>query len=101
MNDCCEHNSKCRWAVGSNMPGYMPDGHVSHYANWRDARESYLDEIDRALDAEHDAHEGGTGMEFDDLDSSFQQHRTALLKHKRTTEAQFKVGQYLYWLARI
>lgn len=32
MNDCCSDNDKCRWGVGSNMPGYMPDADVAHFS---------------------------------------------------------------------
>lgn len=105
MNDCCQHNSKCRWAVGSNMPGYVPDSEVMHYANYVDALNAYIASVEQALDAEAEAHENGTGMEFDELCAVFEAHEQLLLKRAKKkakrTEAEFTVGQYVYWISRM
>lgn len=106
MNDCCEHNAKCRWGVGSNMPGYMPDGDVEHFANYPDALKAYLGSVAQAISDDGEAYEGGTGQEYDELAATFRLHADLLkrrLVRKRTkhTEAEFRVGQYVHWLARI
>lgn len=106
MNDCCEHNAKCRWGVGSNMPGYMPDSHVEHFANYSDALKAYLGSVEQAIIDDGEAYEGGTGLEYDELVLTFGLHADLLkgrLARKRTkyTEAAFRVGDYVHWLARI
>jgi hypothetical protein len=41
-NECCEHNEKCNWAVGSNFPGYLPENHAEHFSDWYDAYEYFM-----------------------------------------------------------
>lgn len=36
-NNCCPHLRECRWAVGSNIPNYVPEDHVEHFDNFHSA----------------------------------------------------------------
>lgn len=43
-NICCKHLESCRYAVGSNMPGFMPDEPAEHFACYADAK-TFFDEL--------------------------------------------------------
>ena len=95
MNDCCEHNDKCRWAVGSNMPGCMPDGDVAHLANWQDAIACLIEDCERALDEV-------------DNPQCYKIERRALERwakqaraREKSGERSLKIGDYLYWVCRM
>src|SRR5262245_44656084 len=38
------------WVAGCNMPGYMPDSDPSGFADWDDARDSIVSDLERARD---------------------------------------------------
>jgi hypothetical protein len=40
------------WAVGNNMPGYMPEGEVWITSDWEAARDSLIDDLQRAADSD-------------------------------------------------
>ena len=105
MSDCCEGHGKCRWAVGSNMPGYMPDSDASHFANYREAVEAHLDDIDRAIDSEAEMDGGDEPDHIVQLEARSKEHadilRKAIKQRKRAHEASFRVGNYVYWLSRM
>lgn len=96
-NECCEHLRQCKWAVGSNMPGYMPDSDVAHYGNFRDALASYADDVNRAIEDSHETESDQYKAEK----RQFAGQLRAIRKHRKAIEAQFHVGAYVYWLARI
>lgn len=107
MNDCCEHNSKCKYGVGSNMPGYMPDSDVAHFANYADALASFASDTERAIG---DYIEGlleaePISMRRDEVDAADEalvQQRKAMLKNARKrVDRQIHIGAYVYWLSAI
>ena len=92
MNDCCEDNSKCRWGVGANMPGYMPDNDVAHFANWKDARAYYVEEVSRAIEE----------AEKPECYSVEKRGAERAAKARKAQEFQSgKIENYIYWLSRI
>ena len=95
MNECCEHNSKCRWAVGSNMPGYMPDNHVEHFANYRDALRCFASDVERALDDLPDDEQHRYTIERAALKRWQSKARTKAAEH------QVRIGDYVYWVSRV
>ena len=82
---------KMRWVVGANMPGYMPDGDVSHFPNWADARDCFIADVERAI-------------EDSDNPQCYKIERGTierLRKQHVTGEAQTKIGDYIYWLMKL
>lgn len=110
MNDCCEHNSKCKYGVGSNMPGYMPDSDVAHFANYADALASFAEHTERAIgdyiegELAHLKELGDDQAQnaVDAADEALVQQRKAVLKNARKcVDRQMQIGNYVYWLSAI
>lgn len=79
MNECCEHNPNgCNWAVGHNMPGYMPDNPAEHFEDWEDAFDHFEELCEDFGVSGTDRAVNGRNIE---------------LTHKRTGE--------IFWLVRI
>lgn len=95
MNDCCENEGKCRWSVGSNMPGYMPDSDPAHFTNYRDALRCFASEVERALEELPD-----------DEQHRYKIERAALKRWQgkartKAAEQTVLIGDYVYWVSRI
>lgn len=110
MGECCEDNVRCVWAVGWNMPGYMPDSEPMHFETWQEARDAYCDELLRAADEHAEGLESFGAADKDaadpeatmaELDATIAAHIALLKARTAETEASFDIGQYRYWLERM
>lgn len=96
MNTCCEHNTKgCNWAVGSNMPGYMPDDHAEHYGNWLDARQAFISAIKEAAQGDD------VEDQSDAVNRAVDEAVRYLRRNGPAREASVHIGRYVYWLTRM
>lgn len=100
MNDCCKDNDKCRWAVGDNMPGFMPDNHVDHFANWHDARRAFINALERAAE---DIEDDVTADETDTSDAAdtVLEARKRLRRSGKARECEVYIGDRVYFLSRM
>lgn len=81
--------SKARWAVGFNMPGYMPDNEPSVYSNWRDAHAALVSELRYSID------NGG------DDESALLEAAASAEAMRKYSEFGMTAGTYHYWLSRV
>jgi len=78
------------WAVGYNMPGFMPDNDPSYFTTYDEAREYLIDELTRAAD---EAEDDANALPY-----------TNAIYHVKATETGAEYGQtigaYHWWLSR-
>ena len=79
------------WAVGWNMPGYMPDSDPSAFSDWDAARDYLYSELERAAE------------EIDSPEEAEALHETALRVSELDDGAEFgeTTGAYHWWLTNL
>jgi hypothetical protein len=87
------------WAVGWNMPGYMPDAEPSHHAEWSDARDSLIETLrlncDEAFDLANDITTAKARCAV--YDAAIE----ALDALDEGAEFGSTIGNYHYWISKV
>jgi antirestriction protein len=87
------------WAVGWNMPGYMPDAEPSHHAEWSDARDSLIETLrlncDEAFDLADDISTAKARCAV--YDAAIE----ALDALDEGAEFGSTIGNYHYWISKL
>lgn len=84
--------------VGSNMPGYLPEGEPEFYPDAESAQFGYVDIVQDALDSESD------GLEL--IDHVNILHTARYLTPEQiealgyAEEVSVMIGKYVYWITR-
>jgi hypothetical protein len=93
------------YAVGANMPGYMPDSEPHHIHNYRTALACFRDNVIRAIEEDIEAQllageiDGNTAAARE-MEMRTQLKAVCASPRKRIDRA-FRVGSYRYWMEQI
>lgn len=82
--------TKYRWAVGYNLPGYMPDSETSHFTNWTEARDAFISDVRDAI--ENQGRPSRYKIELANCEY--------IAKQRRAFEHSTKIGEFCFWLVK-
>ena len=109
-NDCCPHLRRCRYGVGVNAPGYLPDGDVTHFGNFSDALRIYCGNVleayrEHADNIENEDDAATVIAKAEQVVSDIKRAAPIWRKNARSGERgdviSVRIGDLEYWLARI